>query len=956
MWPGFALGSSSPTPLPEGGLATVEWWINAYGRSSGGWNADYPRVLGDVNGDGLDDIVGFASNGSYLSLSTGSSFDPPQWVHDNFGANYGWQPGVHPRWLGDVNGDGLDDIVGFASGGVLVALSTGNGFGPANQWLAAYGLSTGGWGASNPRILGDVNGDGLDDIVGFGGGGTYLSFSTGSGFTPALWVHGEFGTNHGWQPDVTPRWLGDVDGDGLEDIVGFASGGVLVARSHGNGFEASTLWLAAYGLTTGGWGADYPRVVGDVNGDGLADVVGFASTGTFVSYSNGSSFEPAQLVHDQFGANTGWQTWVHPRWIADVDGNGQGDVVGFSEWSVTVARADYEAATPAPAPLVCTTEAAGAQALDLVFSSFGTGSDDPTFVDAFDLDRNGLFDAADVDLLRTDLTGEAKTCSGADGVGDGGSGDTAPIPESLVDPSAELFCGAGGAVAVKPIYFPTSCDFASLQLTTWMWLPLDTRIDPERIRKAVERARAAGRVLVHLEQLLYNLDNELPITPELIESALDDLISLLGDRFPKLKEALELLKEGVDLVGSTQDLLDLVGNTFNFLERIEEAREDPVKAAELFADYLRLLKWIAEKFGGPVGVVMGAFLEPFADVIDGAVPALDFIQDTTKSRRQQGLDAVDEALGNGASDETRAIAEEFLDDVAEEPPAVEPESEMSDEERKALHADNQVHMKLWKLQEETERVEEAEEKVRELEAALEKARARRAAKAAEPVENEIDQNLLNADLKRHDEHIEKLEQDLERARQELEMLRRFQRTAAEELGEALHHWFERQRELQSKKVFDQTLENTGDTFAAETAATRMAALIPPVEAFCEVDHPAWDDFGALPVMVSVTQPAPAPSGSAGPEADATAPDPTPSVSTDSVPVEPPPTTLTLDPPAPPPATSISTDPIPLTQSLPDSFTLDPALSTGGTSTGAISIAPTTSTEAFSQPEALGLLF
>jgi hypothetical protein len=49
----------------------------------------------------------------------------------NFGAGAsagGWaSQDRYPRQLGDVNGDGRDDVVGFGEAGVLVALATGTG-------------------------------------------------------------------------------------------------------------------------------------------------------------------------------------------------------------------------------------------------------------------------------------------------------------------------------------------------------------------------------------------------------------------------------------------------------------------------------------------------------------------------------------------------------------------------------------------------------------------------------------------------------------------------------------------------------------------------------------------------------------------------------------------------------------------------------------------------------------
>jgi hypothetical protein len=82
--------------------------------------------------------------------------------------------------LADVNGDHMADIVGFGDGGVFVSLAAGGGaFQPIVSDIPSFGPSAGGWSSNNlyPRVLGDVNGDGSGDIIGFGSGGVYVSYA-----------------------------------------------------------------------------------------------------------------------------------------------------------------------------------------------------------------------------------------------------------------------------------------------------------------------------------------------------------------------------------------------------------------------------------------------------------------------------------------------------------------------------------------------------------------------------------------------------------------------------------------------------------------------------------------------------------------------------------------------------------------------------------------------------------
>ncbi|WP_437962161.1 M57 family metalloprotease [Sorangium sp. So ce119] len=155
-------------------------WTGNFGHDAGGWRVEqHPRFMADVNNDGRDDVVGFGNAGVYVALSTGSSFSAPELWIGNYGHDAGgWRVEQHPRLLSDVNGDGRQDIVGFGNAGAYTSLSTGASFSRAELWVDNFGYDAGGWRVEqHPRLLADVNADGFADIVGFGNGGTYISLA-----------------------------------------------------------------------------------------------------------------------------------------------------------------------------------------------------------------------------------------------------------------------------------------------------------------------------------------------------------------------------------------------------------------------------------------------------------------------------------------------------------------------------------------------------------------------------------------------------------------------------------------------------------------------------------------------------------------------------------------------------------------------------------------------------------
>jgi hypothetical protein len=151
-----------------------------------------------------------------------------------------------------------------------------------------FGYDAGGWRVDqHPRFLADLNGDGRADIVGFGNAGVYVSWAQADGsFSAPQLVVANFGYDAGgWRIDRHPRFLADTTGDGRLDIVGCGNAGVYVSRALADGtYEAPQLVITNFGYDAGGWRVDqHPRFVADTNGGGRADVVGFGYAGMYVS-------------------------------------------------------------------------------------------------------------------------------------------------------------------------------------------------------------------------------------------------------------------------------------------------------------------------------------------------------------------------------------------------------------------------------------------------------------------------------------------------------------------------------------------------------------------------------------------------------------------------------------------------------------------------------------------------
>ena len=328
--------------------------VGGFGSSTGWSTSKHLRMVQDVTGDGRPDIVGFSSSGVAVAPGTGSgAFGGAKRWSTNFGYAAGWRLNKHVRALADVTGDGRPDVVAFASNRVDVGVNSGSSFRQSEAWLRTMGsnASAGGWNTTTHlRLVVDVNGDGRADLVGFGKSGVVVALSTGSGFSsPKRWTSA-FGADRGWREDVTPRKLMDMNGDGRPDIVGFSRSGVYVALNTGSSFAAAKKWSGSFGLnsSSSGWKVDRdPRTLADIDGDGRPDIVGFRSDGVWVARNTGSSFSGATRWTSDFGSRE-WTLGIMPRAVVDVNGDGRADIVGYARHGVHVALNDggrFRAAT-----------------------------------------------------------------------------------------------------------------------------------------------------------------------------------------------------------------------------------------------------------------------------------------------------------------------------------------------------------------------------------------------------------------------------------------------------------------------------------------------------------------------------------------------------------------------------------------------------------------------------------
>jgi phospholipase C len=305
------------------------------------WGPEQPRFAVDLTGDGQADIVGFGLDAVWASLNnSGGAFEPPNLVVYGFSFHTGWRDERHPRLAADLTGDGRADLIGFGDAGVWTARNNGDGTFQGMEFVVADLGYDQGWRVDqHPRFVADITGDGKADLVGFGSDGVWTALGNGDGtFQAPKFVVADLGYNQGWRVDQNPRYVVDLTGDGKADLVGFGNDGVWTALGNGDGtFQPPKLVLADFDPALGWDGTKHLRIMGDLNGDGRADIIGFGDAGVYAAMSNGDgTFAAATFIVAAMGYNDGWRIEKHPRFAADVTGDGKADLVGFGDDGVWV--------------------------------------------------------------------------------------------------------------------------------------------------------------------------------------------------------------------------------------------------------------------------------------------------------------------------------------------------------------------------------------------------------------------------------------------------------------------------------------------------------------------------------------------------------------------------------------------------------------------------------------------
>jgi hypothetical protein len=252
------------------------WSMQSEGESSGTYSHNSIPLTGDVDNDGKIEILATSSDGKtiYFLDATSPSLSVKYTIAVRDGSSFGNESCIS---LGDVDGDGYSEVFYTLSNGNVYCIgynTVSHQYGTL-RWSGSY-RSYNSWYKNPQPLLGDINGDGLPELVVYD-----KIYNAVSG---ALLADGRFDLK-GWNYGAgamhvgvnsnsvsSVMSMGDVDRDGhLELVAGDMC--YKIDINNPNGTAGNRIYLYSRSEARAGIVGDGATTLADIDNDGYLDVI-----------------------------------------------------------------------------------------------------------------------------------------------------------------------------------------------------------------------------------------------------------------------------------------------------------------------------------------------------------------------------------------------------------------------------------------------------------------------------------------------------------------------------------------------------------------------------------------------------------------------------------------------------------------------------------------------------------
>ncbi len=302
----------------------------AYWRNDGGYPVKFTNIdidpnfntpmynhVKDINNDGRLDVITSSASAGVLALWINKGGTPISWTKQVIDSSF---PGAHAVYSGDIDNDGLIDIISSCGGDLNQVVWWKNGGGNPILWTKHIVAQN--FHASQTITTADINGDNKLDIIAGSSGDNEISWWKNESTDTVKWTKHVISSTIG-----LPHWIFacDIDLDNDIDVLSVSYTGAEVAVWKNSGGDTIRWTKQALSST---FSTPLTVFAADFDNDNRLDVVATSFVGDKIGLWTNGGGNPISWTSSTIasGFNGPW-----PIYACDLDNDGDNDIISGAD-------------------------------------------------------------------------------------------------------------------------------------------------------------------------------------------------------------------------------------------------------------------------------------------------------------------------------------------------------------------------------------------------------------------------------------------------------------------------------------------------------------------------------------------------------------------------------------------------------------------------------------------------